>query len=359
MARVYPRTHGGTLVWCCNGLLCEGLSPYTRGNLEGECVSLSHLGSIPVHTGEPIYKGRWSRWDGVYPRTHGGTRIKEKANNPKLGLSPYTRGTIVWLFAIITKRGLSRTHGGTTSIWCEIALVSGLSPYTRGNRGYLRYGCVQHGSIPYTRGNRYGGKPEGKGIGSIPVHTGEPKSKSHACLPLPVYPRTHGGTRIEHLSISVYGVYPRTHGGTILSSAICAYSEGLSPYTRGNLGFSLLCAHQARSIPVHTGDHLLSLVVDGKYGSIPVHTGEPQQQKRRRDMKRVYPRTHGGTDTLRGLQCGMKGLSPYTRGNHTLQSATRQLLRSIPVHTGEPISPTDRGATAGVYPRTHGGTGLL
>ena len=70
---VYPRTHGGTRWLRLVGSLILGLSPYTRGNHAGIVASGDRVGSIPVHTGEPI-RGLIRNWQyRVYPRTHGGT----------------------------------------------------------------------------------------------------------------------------------------------------------------------------------------------------------------------------------------------------------------------------------------------
>ena len=113
----------------------------------------------------------------------------------------------------------------------------GLSPYTRGNRSSASSGVAQNGSIP--------------------VHTGKPKSRSK--------------------QPEIIGVYPRTHGETPFTPFCQNDKTGLSPYTRGN-HFRL-----RRRIT--------------EIGSIPVHTGKPQACLIWRHFVKVYPRTHGETCT--------------------------------------------------------------
>ena len=113
-----------------------GLSPYTRGNHCHSPLSCGVLGSIPVHTGEPLARVCEICVLRVYPRTHGGTLVS-----------------------------------------LHICAVStGLSPYTRGNLVSQCFGCISSRSIP--------------------VHTGEPHSRYGGRHGFKVYPRTHGGTDV-------------------------------------------------------------------------------------------------------------------------------------------------------------------
>ena len=54
--------------------------------------------------------------------------------------------------------------------------------------------------------------------------------------------------------------------------------------------------------------------------------------------EKVYPRTHGETRRVAGGGSTVRGLSPYTRGNHILDWLGQQIIGSIPVHTGKPTS---------------------
>ena len=132
------------------------------------------------------------------------------------------------------------------------------------------------------------------------------------------------------------GVYPRTHGGTDVAKLRQWDEEGLSPHTRGNLAPRSAWA--------------------AKPGSIPAHTGEPRLLPIPVPVIRVYPRTHGGTHTTSTRSPVPSGLSPHTRGNHSIEVNRHDGDGSIPAHTGEPRPGRRRSRPCGVYPRTHGGT---
>ena len=134
---------------------------------------------------------------------------------------------------------------------------------------------------------------------------------------------------------------------------------GLSPHIRGNLDFNTraqLCQ-----------------------GSIPAHTGEPLTPAPSIASGGVYPRTYGGTNTVRPDRSRRLGLSPHIRGNRRIACNPSNEEGSIPAHTGEPLTPAPSIASGGVYPahtgepipsaptaaaawvypRTYGGTGGL
>ena len=90
----------------------------------------------------------------------------------------------------------------------------GLSPHIRGNPSIT--------SAPVQR------------EGSIPAHTGEPKSDMSLKVKVRVYPRTYGGTRREPAKESICG--------------------GLSPHIRGNPFVDIPFGKEAGSIPAHTGE---------------------------------------------------------------------------------------------------------
>ena len=131
-------------------------------------------------------------------------------------------------------------------------------------------------------------------------------------------------------------VYPRTHGGTDTPWAAVALSSGLSPHTRGN--------------------PFLPSLFRSMSGSIPAHTGEPGASTAYTCARKVYPRTHGGTEYGPGEAADARGLSPHTRGNRSRGSGRGGWRGSIPAHTGEPGFPGTPPCWRGVYPRTHGGT---
>jgi hypothetical protein len=153
-------------------------------------------------------------------------------------------------------------------------------------------------SSPHTRGNHGASARPSPHKGSIPAHTGEPARRDSNARLVEVYPRTHGGTSRE--------TTPRLPRG------------GLSPHTRGNR--------------VGGGLRVLS------HGSIPAHTGEPQLQASPGTVSQVYPRTHGGTSQTSRSPRSRGGLSPHTRGNPAEVLDQVRHVRSIPAHTGEPLT---------------------
>ena len=74
-----------------------GLSPPTRGSRkQGENVS-PILRSIPAHAGEPRHPRTNHLLPGVYPRPRGGADTASCTICLICGLSPPTRGSLLWL----------------------------------------------------------------------------------------------------------------------------------------------------------------------------------------------------------------------------------------------------------------------
>ena len=317
VTRVYPRTHGGTARGNQREARLRGLSPHTRGNHGDGRRRARPRGSIPAHTGEPAVRSGGAGLTRVYPRTHGGTAGQQRVRAALRGLSPHTRGNRRADFGRLLRGGsipahtgepgggmtareadrvYPRTHGGTSKARARIRTVPGLSPHTRGNRSVLPERPV----FP----------------GSIPAHTGEPKGVIASTAAMAVYPRTHGGTGVDA---------PQDHS-----------IQGLSPHTRGN-------PRPERLSPV-------------AQGSIPAHTGEPRPAAACCRRRRVYPRTHGGTNFFANRNILRPGLSPHTRGNRSPACSAGADSGSIPAHTGEPDASIYAPTLLRVYPRTHGGT---
>ncbi len=101
-ARVYPRTHGETIVGQPITISIYGLSPYTRGNRHGRGQRAVHIWSIPVHTGKPLSATCNRRISHVYPRTHGETMVCRISLMAPPGLSPYTRGNLYKRILLLT-----------------------------------------------------------------------------------------------------------------------------------------------------------------------------------------------------------------------------------------------------------------
>ena len=175
-----------------------------------------------------------------------------------------------------------------------------------------RYGLG--GLSPPTRGSRSSIRRFKSAIGSIPAHTGKPG-------------------RGAQLSPDA-GVYPRPHGEARPTSGFSTVRRGLSPPTRGSPWI-------ARELPAVER-------------SIPAHTGKPAAAEKRVCRARVYPRPHGEALEIHDGLEREPGLSPPTRGSPKRRARRAIGLRSIPAHTGKPISCLDILVRERVYPRPHG-----
>ena len=215
--RVYPRTHGETHYKTHTSTASQGLSPYTRGNHDRGPYIRGRIGSIPVHTGKPGPRAWHPIFGRVYPRTHGETIVSRALVRAMWGLSPYTRGNpspagsskackgsipvhtgkpIVIAVPHIHKRVYPRTHGETCAEHGQRVQLWGLSPYTRGNQ------------VQTARRVKF--------LRSIPVHTGKPSSSAKPPSLVTVYPRTHGETQMNHrYEGTYYGLSPYTRGNLV------------------------------------------------------------------------------------------------------------------------------------------------
>ena len=226
--------------------------------------------------------------------------------------------------AVGKDHGSIPAHAGEPARQCDgtrcAALHNGLSPHTRGNRPRVTW------------------LPVKSTIGSIPAHAGEPvayPAESHPSA-AGLSPHTRGNQRRRSNSVTVTscGVYPRTRGGTRHRAAgypALMGRPGLSPHTRGNL------RNRPRvDAPVN--------------GSIPAHAGEPSNKALGPPLvKRVYPRTRGGTTPTESWSTAHAG--------ERLAPSPHRLIRSIPAHAGEPeLHWRGRTDSNRVYPRTRGGT---
>ncbi len=99
---------GGTVARHGVDLHRPGASPRARGNRAEGCQDGAKPGSIPAWAGEPRHEVALAKKKGEHPRVGGGTQ----------GLSP------------------------------EAFLMPGASPRGRGNRGDVRQGDCEHGTIP-------------------------------------------------------------------------------------------------------------------------------------------------------------------------------------------------------------------
>ena len=129
-------------------------------------------------------------------------------------------------------------------------------------------------------------------------------------------------------------VLPRIHGEHIIAVNLWAIMHGSSPYTRGTLSLRLTTPYIGRFIPVHTGNMTAT---------------QPN-----RSQNAVHPRTHGEHKSSTSSPAASFGSSPYTRGTLSLRLTTPYIGRFIPVHTGNMTATQPNRSQNAVHPRTHG-----
>ena len=373
---VYPRPHGEAMSLFGLPWPVSGLSPPTRGSPRPPGRRSLNEGSIPAHTGKPVFM-LFSSWRvGVYPRPHGEAGEWMSRTSGDKGLSPPTRGSLSSCCSPLGGLGSIPAHTGKPASGCRARRATRVYPRPHGEAyRRRREGLPGQGLSPPTRGSPSGFDGQGFAAGSIPAHTGKPLSMAVRQVLEMVYPRPHG----EAMS---YGILARTGGG-------------LSPPTRGSLTIESVVNTNSRSIPAHTGkprrarrgrlatgvyprphgeaylgstwynnwDGLSpptrgSLALRTEHlvhaGSIPAHTGKPLAEDGPKPRWRVYPRPHGEAPVAALAGDLDEGLSPPTRGSLARTGPTRRDKRSIPAHTGKP-TPKGRAARQGtVYPRPHG-----
>ena len=93
-ARAYPRSRGGTAVRCRPLSRHRGLSPLARGNRVAVPAFFNAAGPIPARAGEPRRRAVFWRPPGAYPRSRGGTRVWCASTGLAWGLSPLARGNL-------------------------------------------------------------------------------------------------------------------------------------------------------------------------------------------------------------------------------------------------------------------------
>ena len=181
---VYPRPHGEASVLPAMMLSCRGLSPPTRGSRRALARRADTRGSIPAHTGKPRGMIRPQAASSVYPRPHGEASYTGDYRVRETGLSPPTRGS----------HNARRRPGGSRrsiparpgSIPAHTGKPGTQRPSTRRRQVYprphgearvpLRRKPGNWGLSPPTRGSRRRRRRTSIGRGSIPAHTGKPRS---------------------------------------------------------------------------------------------------------------------------------------------------------------------------------------
>ena len=317
--RVYPRPHGEAGSTERPDRSPPGLSPPTRGSRRAPGRHDAAARSIPAHMGKPSNGLRSMCSSKVYPRPHGEAPDRSFRRPASSGLSPPTRGSLSLVDDLDLQQGSIPAHTGkprTARPSCTTPRVYP-RPHGEADTGDAETWLVV-GLSPPTRGSRPSPPGRGRWRGSIPAHTGKPTK-----VPLP--------SRLTQ-------VYPRPHGEATPPATSMTRDRGLSPPTRGSL----------------LGEHAL----DARRGSIPAHTGKPLTSASGATLSRVYPRPHGeAASSALDFPPGT-GLSPPTRGSRADRGVGDGPGGSIPAHTGKPERLHDLAGQQEVYPRPHGEAGV-
>ena len=316
-AGAYPRSRGETRNNIHTLLSKAGLSPLTRGNLPLPASGTQKQGPIPAHAGEPIRTSRilWCSW--AYPRSRGGTVGQAGERHLEQGLSPLTRGNPQRHDRLQVVYGPIPAHAGEPSRRPRQCGQLWAYPRSRGGTGVDHDETPTGGGLsPLTRGNPTVFYLGIRTCGPIPAHAGEPCRRC----------------RCRHS----WRAYPRSRGGTVSPTQSLRRIVGLSPLTRGN-----------PAGPSTTPD---------VKGPIPAHAGEPCRSRRQKRPSGAYPRSRGGTESHTPLMPSGYGLSPLTRGNRTTYWRSVCPYGPIPAHAGEPIQTLACRVPIWAYPRSRGGT---
>ena len=215
---VYPRERGGTVSYNRICAILWGLSPRTRGNPLEHYPMLTHHGSIPANAGEPIPERGSPMVKGVYPRERGGTFRRARGRGQWRGLSPRTRGNPGQATGPAGRsRSIPANAGEPPARRC-LKCSSTVYPRERGGTPMPSSNCWKMAGLsPRTRGNLIWRKVGQPISGSIPANAGEPRPLGQGQPASGVYPRERGGTASSNCSAeTMRGLSPRTRGNLAL-----------------------------------------------------------------------------------------------------------------------------------------------
>ena len=237
--RAYPRSRGGTLQMsgCCQA--ARGLSPLARGNPTRGMSVRAVVGPIPARAGEPV-DGSLSLfriW--AYPRSRGGTWLRDDDMADPTGLSPLARGNLFRIMIYTVCKGPIPARAGEPDIHLISCNDVGAYPRSRGGTAISPPFFVNtSGLSPLARGNHRVTRVEDLRLGPIPARAGEPAQRV--------------------IAAPAGRAYPRSRGGTLNGRPSTLPCDGLSPLARGNRR-------------ADDRDHF-------RFGPIPARAGEPAFQ---------------------------------------------------------------------------------
>ncbi len=179
-------------------MLVQGLSPLTRGSPSCSRPRRYWTGSIPAHTGKPSRRRRLLTGAGVYPRSHGEARRCIDRWPTAWGLSPLTRGSLEGVRPVLPWQGSIPAHTGKPRLIVRSLTHDRVYPRSHGEAiPETAVKSSSSGLSPLTRGSLMELQARMNAEGSIPAHTGKPSRRPRPGRRRRVYPRSHGEASLQ------------------------------------------------------------------------------------------------------------------------------------------------------------------
>ena len=197
---MHPRSRGATLLAVVAIYAIKDLSPLTRGNRARDHLGAAARGPIPAHAGQPAARIVDADDVRAYPRSRGATGRFGAGADEDLGLSPLTRGNLDGGDRGARALGPIPAHAGQPLPTGPGSPAGRAYPRSRGATRPARWSTADHvGLSPLTRGNRDVSGPGRAAVGPIPAHAGQPSAGGSWCGAWRAYPRSRGATaaRVE------------------------------------------------------------------------------------------------------------------------------------------------------------------
>ena len=190
---------------------------------------------IPAYAGNSVSEYREKCGIAVHPRLRGELFPDGLINDPLIGSSPLTRGTLSIPFSNIRPARFIPAYAGNSATVESITASLSIHPRLRGEL-FVVFDVFPDfvGSSPLTRGTRTRFNLFERAYRFIPAYAGNSATRHPAVWPSPVHPRLRG-----ELSGSIVQFDRRT---------------GSSPLTRGTLAKTPVSLDDTRFIPAYAGN---------------------------------------------------------------------------------------------------------
>ena len=170
-----------------------GSSPLTRGTQLRTASGCAPLRFIPAYAGNSAADQSKNDLPPVHPRLRGELFPDGLINDPLIGSSPLTRGTLSIPFSNIRPARFIPAYAGNSSLYLMFSQISSVHPRLRGElvRDLI---CLsaRTGSSPLTRGTQLQGIRLYGLRRFIPAYAGNSPVRSSSLTGVPVHPRLRG-----------------------------------------------------------------------------------------------------------------------------------------------------------------------